>query len=696
MEANGVLRVVSIGAHQLLCVMDKLYGQLALGLWWWERPGSLPNFTTDTPSTSDYGAFASEAVVRKFGVEQEVIFCNGLDLNKIWDGRVLRDAGEDRAPAPTIAAGSGTTLTGSYSSVYTYYDSKRDFETSPTGSAPTVITLTAKSLAVTVVASTNPRFDKIRIYRNANGVPGTFKRDQTVANTSATIQSSIADTSLGSAVSYSNFRPPPCKYVVKTSTRIFWMGSRPWVTGTVNVTLDSATVTFSEEPPPNFYTRNAEWPFHFQIRGGPRYQVDSISGSTATLSTTYKEATTTLQSFVLTGPTTRVAFSDISTTGRVKIESWNPSNYFNVGVAGDAPGKDYQEEITGAREYGNSIYVWLKESIWKFDPLIREKKRTGAVMGTLSDKTLLTDRENNILYVGSDQQIYAFNGFSTVMVSGKMQNRFAKKSRYNLDLAEFAFAYSDAKEGFHAFHRPSSDATIGNMKYVVDVYDDLRGDWMERVPPRLMAVCEVRDITRRMLLGIDTLGLVHQIDNYEDSSTFGDDVFTPVTPTLFTSTAGEISPGANKQGKVAVVFTASVVRGSKLIVGTSSTSVATDDLATAFTVNAGDFYFVGGWHGAYETGWMDFGEPDLFKSLHYIEGTLIAGSRGFLFLTWFVDEGTTVGNNTFRVNMSTERYFKRPAPCRGRQIKFRLETASELVGLALRSLTLHVHTQGAV
>ena len=697
MESNGVLRVTSISNGQLLSVMDRQYGQLCLGMWWWQRAGTRPDFSTDTPSTLDYGSFASEAVVRKFQINSEVYLCNGWDRNRIWDGKVLRDAGEDRAPTPTIAVGSGTGLTGSYTAVYTYYDSARDFETCPCATAPAVIALTNQSLAVSVVASTNPRFDKIRIYRNVTGVPATYKRDQTVANATATIQSTNSDTTLTAtdAVSYSNFRPPVCKYVIKTSTRIFWAGSRPWVTGTANVTNGSATVSFSEAPPPDLYTRNSSWPFYFQIQGGPRYLINSISGATATLSTTYQETTATGQSFVIVGPQTRVAFADLSSVGWPKIESWNPNNWFNLGLTGDASGKDFQEEIRGLREYGRGVYAPLAESWWFFDTSLRDKRATGAAMGCVCDKTIVEDKDKNLVFVGSDMQVYAFNGSSTVMISGKMQNRFAKASRYNLDLMEFAHAYKDLKEDYIVFYRPAAAATIGNMKYVVDVYDDKRGDWMDRESIRLMATCEVEDETHRLILGIDTLGLVHQIDNYEDSSTFGDDLFTAVTPTIFTSVAGEISPGSNKQGSVVVVFTSTTIKGSKLITNTASTSAATDDLGTAFTVAAGDSYMVGAWHSIFETGWMDLDMPNFFKSVHFWTGTLIKGSSGYLYFTVYGDESPTSAA-TFRVDMQTERFHKRSCLVRGRQVKFKIEMVTELVGAALRDGSLWVHPQGGV
>jgi len=676
-----------------MAVIDRLYANLCLGIFGIEDLGDRPNFSSQSASTTDISGLASGAPYRALTVNGETYLLNGWDHNKIISGTTIREAGADAAPVPTIAAGGGTGLTGSYTALYTYYDSARDFETCPFATAPTVKVLANQSLAVTVVASSNSRFDKIRIYRNANGVPATLLLDRTVDNVSGTYQLTQADSALGSAVSYTNYRPPPCKYVAKTATRIFWGGARPFNEGTANVTFDSTTVQLTVAPPPELYTRNAEAPFYFQRAGGPRYGITAISGTTLTLATAYKGSTESGVSYSIFGLKTRVYYADLSTTGLVKSESWKPAFKFDVGIAGDHADRGVQEEITALREHGNKIYAWLKETIWYFDPLISQRKRTRAKCGTLSDKTIKEDRDGFLLYMGTDMQVYAFDGNSTRCVSEKMRNRFAKQSRYNMNLMEFAFARYDRKEGFYELHRPASGCSLGAMRYVVDVYDDYTGEWTEKVPPRITAVTEIGDNTRSFHVGVDTLGKAYIVDDYENSASLANDTFPSSSLSELTSVAGEISPGSNSKGKLAIVYTSTTVKGAKMIVGTQSSSAQTEDLTDAVTVAAGDKYVIGGWYGVYETGWMDFGEPDLYKSIFFLKGTFIKNSMGYLYVEVYTDESTSIAAK-FRINVATERSFKRHLPARGKQIKFIFRAVTQLTGWGLREMSLSLKVTG--
>ncbi len=692
MNSDAVLRIATIGNLKIMSVIDRLYANLCLGLWGVEGIGTLPDISAVSAVISDITGISSEAVCRHLSVNQETFLVNGWDANKIIAGTNIREAGADAAPAPTISAGAGT-LTGSYTAVYTYYDSARDYETSPVATAPTVVALTAQGLNVVVTASANSRFDKIRVYRNANGVPGTFLLDTTVTNANQTVLLTQADSALGAQASYTNYRPPVCKYVAKTATRIFWGGARPFTSGTATVTNGSTTVTLSTVPPQELYTRNAEAPFYFQVVGEPRYGITAISGATLTLSTAYKGTTASGQSYVITALPTRVYYADITSTGLVKSESWNPSNKFDLGLAGDSLGRNIQEEITGMFEYGNRIYVWLREAIWYFDPLLSQRKRTAAQTGTPSDKTIQPDRNNNLLYLGTDMQVYAFNGAATQCISDEVSNLFAKQNRYNMNLMEYAFARYDDKEKLYELYRPAYGATLPAMKYIVDVYDDLKGEWMDKITPRLCAVTKIRDSTRQLTIGVDTLGLMHQVDDYENSVVFNADVFAAFTPTVLTSAAGEISPGTNKKGKMAVVFTSTTVKGTKLIVGSQSSSAQVEDLFDAVTVAAGDSYMIGAWHSKYETGWIDHNDPDTFKTMYFIEATLIKNSAGYFYISWYIDESTTKAG-TIRVDIRTERKFKRGLMARYKQIKFVFEFVTELGGFSIRDMTLHIKRMG--
>lgn len=699
MITSAKFRAVSIGAHQLFAIIDQLNNNLCLGFWWWERFGALPNFSSDVPSIEDFDDFPSSIPHYKLAVNDEVLITNGWDPVRIFDGTTFRFAGAAAAQAPTVDAGGAGNLTGDYTAVYTYYDSTRDYETNPAATAPDLVTLASEKLSVDVVASDDSRFDKIRIYRNKNGLPGTYYRDAEVANADATVEIDTIDAALGSEVSYSNAQPPPVKYAAKTASRIFWAGSRQFRDGTATVVNGSATVILTEDPPPYLYTAHPEAPVYFQVLGGPRYGVVGVTGNEITLATTYKEDSDSGLQFNLCGMTDRVWYSDLTgSTALVKLESWNPENFFNIGVRGDAPGRDYGDEITGLRAYGNRIYAFCKESIWYFDPLINQRKRTGAVTGIFSQNTIAEDREGNLLFCGSDMQVYAFNGASSVMISSRVRNRFAEKERYNLDLMEHSFAFYDQKEGLYILGRPAYGSTLPNMFYIYDIYDDYTGKWVERTAPRLSAACRVRDQSNQSVLGLDTKGMVFIIDNYEDSSAFGNDKFDPVAMNIYTSVAGEISPGADRRGKIAVVFDSTQVKGSKIIISSATQNAATEDLDpnNPVTVEAGDNYIIGGWHGVYETGWIDMNEPDLFKSLHYIDGTFVKGSSGYLYISWYVDEDQDSPVGVVRVDAATERKFTRYIPARGQSFKLKIESVSELVGFAIREFNLSIHVQGSV
>jgi hypothetical protein len=59
-----------------------------------------------------------------------------------------------------------------------------------------------------------------------------------------------------------------------------------------------------------------------------------------------------------------------------------------------------------------------------------------------------------------------------------------------------------------------------------------------------------------------------------------------------------------------------------------------------------------------------------------------------------VDESTSA-SGTIRVDVRTERKFKRAMPARFKQIKFVFEFVTELGGFAVRDMTLHLRRTGS-
>jgi hypothetical protein len=129
------------------------------------------------------------------------------------------------AAAPVLAVGAAGSLNGTYGARYTYARVVGGVVVSESNPcpAPTGVALTNQQLNIPVVASTDPQITHIRVYRTlTNGTSYLF--DQQVANATATIVSSQADTGLGTAVSTDNDVPPNCFGVAEFQGSLFLVG----------------------------------------------------------------------------------------------------------------------------------------------------------------------------------------------------------------------------------------------------------------------------------------------------------------------------------------------------------------------------------------------------------------------------------------------------------------------------------------
>lgn len=106
------------------------------------------------------------------------------------------------APAQSATAGNLTQTSGAgkvggstkYAWRYTYYDSLTGAETPPTASStPINITAASKSADMTVVNSTDPQYDKIRIWRKGGVLTGSWRLAKTVSNDASTANQAVND-----------------------------------------------------------------------------------------------------------------------------------------------------------------------------------------------------------------------------------------------------------------------------------------------------------------------------------------------------------------------------------------------------------------------------------------------------------------------------------------------------------------------
>ncbi|MDD5189448.1 MAG: hypothetical protein PHE50_00215 [Dehalococcoidales bacterium] len=140
---------------------------------------------------------------------QQIYALNGTDRKRIEGSTVYEWGIAAPGAGPTVGVGTGTGLTGSYLSKITYarkVGSVVVSESNPS-SASSSQSLANQALRVTWAASSDAQVTHVRVYRTtANG--SIYYHDQDVAIGSVTVDTTTADSSLGSQVETDHDRPP--------------------------------------------------------------------------------------------------------------------------------------------------------------------------------------------------------------------------------------------------------------------------------------------------------------------------------------------------------------------------------------------------------------------------------------------------------------------------------------------------------
>lgn len=145
-------------------------------------------------------------------------------LMRKHDGTNVREWGI-AAPltTPIIAGGSGTGLTGDYKGVYRYVRLVNGTVVTESNQSPepaAAVTLSNTDFEIAVYAATDAQVTNIEVYRTVAG--GTaYLFDQRVANTTATIISTQADTALGVAIETDNNPPNAMGWVTQFQGHLF-------------------------------------------------------------------------------------------------------------------------------------------------------------------------------------------------------------------------------------------------------------------------------------------------------------------------------------------------------------------------------------------------------------------------------------------------------------------------------------------
>jgi hypothetical protein len=147
---------------------------------------------------------------------QSVYALNGTDRKRIEGSNVYEWGITAPSTVPVIAAGAGSSLTGSYNAKYTYArleGSTVVSESDPSGAAAANVSLTSSSLSITWTASSDSQVTHAGVYRTLSG-GAIWYLDQYVAIGTTTLDSTKTDSNLSTEVATNHDRPPLGSYTL--------------------------------------------------------------------------------------------------------------------------------------------------------------------------------------------------------------------------------------------------------------------------------------------------------------------------------------------------------------------------------------------------------------------------------------------------------------------------------------------------
>jgi len=152
---------------------------------------------------------------------------NGTDAN--WKSYNTTVSGVGIAPpaaAPTVSENGAGALTGKFKYVYCYKRSTAPALTGNPSPASSEITVSAKKINVSYVASADPQVDKIAIYRSFNFAStawdGYYYKVVEVANATSSYDDQILDANLTTTCQVDNDVPPKAKFIRLHKDYIFY------------------------------------------------------------------------------------------------------------------------------------------------------------------------------------------------------------------------------------------------------------------------------------------------------------------------------------------------------------------------------------------------------------------------------------------------------------------------------------------
>ena len=159
------------------------------GRFGWNNGGAITDILTGLSGT-DRPSFIQ--------IGTQLLFMNGADAPKLWDGTSTKQYGITKpsaAPTAVLAGGGSLNTNSNYIWSYTYYNSTTKAESTPSTLSATTATGANTQATLTLVAGDSATADKIRVYRTvANGK--TLYLEDTIAVASTSYVSTNADSTL--------------------------------------------------------------------------------------------------------------------------------------------------------------------------------------------------------------------------------------------------------------------------------------------------------------------------------------------------------------------------------------------------------------------------------------------------------------------------------------------------------------------
>jgi len=153
-----------------------------------------------------YGSLLRVADCSTLGVDGDILFFP-YAMKKYRTG-VDKWGIQEVPEAPSASVGGSGNLSGTYSYRVTYYNSSTRTESPPSGASNTVTVTSQKANLTLPTVCTDPQVDKLRIYRNINGIPSSFYYLTSVTLGTSTYTDDTLDTGLGDPLDLNMFSYP--------------------------------------------------------------------------------------------------------------------------------------------------------------------------------------------------------------------------------------------------------------------------------------------------------------------------------------------------------------------------------------------------------------------------------------------------------------------------------------------------------